>query len=77
MGKRKGLITASELTDRMSQMIDFVKFNIYILSTNSGPGMGFEFGDFDTEKKRRKRFETALRELIEEEVKRHYNIIPG
>jgi hypothetical protein len=39
--------------------------------------MGFEFGDFDTEKKRRKRFETALRELIEEEVKRHYNIIPG
>jgi hypothetical protein len=77
MGKRKGLITASELTDRMSQMIDFVKFNIYILSTDSGPGMGFEFGDFDTEKKRRKRFETALRELIEEEVKRHYNIIPG
>jgi hypothetical protein len=77
MEKRKGLMTASELTDRMSQMIDFVKFNIYILSTDSGPGMGFDFGDFDTEKEIRKKFETALRELIEEEMKRHYDIIPG
>ena len=77
MEKRKGLLKASELTDRMSEMINFVKFNIYILSSDSGPGIGFDFGDFDTEKEKRKKFETTLRELIEEEVKRHYDIIPG
>lgn len=77
MEKRKGLMTASELTDRMTLMIDFVKFHIYILSTDSGPGRGWDFENFDTEKEIRKEFETALRKLIEEEVKRHYDIIPG
>ena len=77
MKNKKGLMRASELTERMSQMINLVKFNIYILSTNRGPGMGFEFSNFDKEKQIRKNFETELRKLIEKELKRHYDIIPG
>jgi hypothetical protein len=77
MEKRKGLITSSEFTDKMLEIINFIKFNIYIISPHSGPGIGFDFENFDEEKIKRKNFETSLRKLIEKEIKRHYNIIPG
>ena len=76
--KRKGLMKVQELTERMNDIINAVVWNVYGRPIDGKPGVTFDFDDavFESEKKKRKQFRDKVRELIEEEIKRHYDIIP-
>jgi len=74
--KRRGLMKAKELTERINNIMNSVVWNIYGRPIDGKPGNTFDFTDFDLEKKRRKNFRDKVRKIIEEEIKRHYDIIP-
>jgi hypothetical protein len=76
MSKKKGLMKVAELTDRIAEITNSVVWNVYGRPVSGKPGITFDFTDFELEKIRRKKFRDKVRELIEEELKRHYHIIP-
>jgi len=76
MSRKKGLMKVAELTDRIAEIMNSVVWNVYGRPVYGKPGITFDFTDFELEKIRRKKFRDKVRELIEEELKRHYHIIP-
>lgn len=76
MSKKKGLMKVAELTDRIAEITNSVVWNVYGRPVSGKPGITFDFTDFELEKIRRKKFRDKVRDLIEEELKRHYHIIP-
>ena len=76
MSRKKGLMKVAELTDRIAEIMNSVVWNVYGRPVSGKPGITFDFTDFELEKIRRKKFRDKVRELIEEELKRHYHIIP-
>jgi hypothetical protein len=76
MSKKKGLMKVTELTERITEIMNSVVWNVYGRPVSGKPGITFDFTDFEQEKIRRKKFREKVRELIEEELKRHYDIIP-
>jgi len=76
MSKKKGLMKVEELTDRVTEIMNSVVWNVYGRPVSGKPGTTFDFTDFESEKKRRKKFRDKVRELIEKELKIHYDIIP-
>ena len=76
MFRKKGLMKVAELTDRIAEIMNSVVWNVYGRPVSGKPGITFDFTDFELEKIRRKKFRDKVRDLIEEELKRHYHIIP-
>ena len=76
MSRKKGLMKVAELTDRIAEIMNSVVWNVYGRPVSGKPGITFDFTDFELEKIRRKKFRNKVRDLIEEELKRHYHIIP-
>lgn len=76
MSKKKGLMKVTELTERITEIMNSVVWNVYGRPVSGKPGTTFDFTDFELEKVRRKEFRDRVRELIEVELKRHYDIIP-
>jgi len=76
MSRKKGLMKVAELTDRIAEIMNSVVWNVYGRPVSGKPGITFDFTDFELEKIRRKKFRDKVRDLIEEELKRHYHIIP-
>jgi len=76
MSRKKGLMKVAELTDRIADIMNSVVWNVYGRPVSGKPGITFDFTDFELEKIRRKKFRDKVRDLIEEELKRHYHIIP-
>jgi len=66
----------TELTERTAEIMNSVVWNVYGRPVSGKPGITFDFTDFEREKMRRKKFRDTVRELVEEELKRHYHIIP-
>ncbi len=76
MSKKKGLMKVTELTERVTEIMNSVVWNVYGRPVSGKPGITFDFTDFELEKIRRKKFRDKVRDLIEEELKTHYDIIP-
>ena len=76
MSRKKGLVKVAELTERIADIMNSVVWNLYGRPVSGKPGITFDFTDFELEKIRRKKFRDKVRDLIEEELKRHYHIIP-
>lgn len=76
MSRKKGLMKVTELTDRIAEIMNSVVWNVYGRPVSGKPGITFDFADFELENIRRKKFRDKVRDLIEEELKRHYHVIP-
>ncbi len=76
MSRKKGLMKVTELTERVTEIMNSVVWNVYGRPVSGKPGITFDFADFESEKKIRKNFRDKVRKFIEEELKRHYDIIP-
>lgn len=74
--KRKGLMEVTELTERINEIMNSVVWNVYGRPVFGKPGITFDFADFESEKKWRKNFRDKVRKLIEDELKKYYDIIP-
>jgi len=76
--EKKLLMPLSEFNNRVSIIMDTMKLQIYVRGVKRHPGIGFMFLDLKDEQflKTKEDFLSAIRTLVEHEIKRYYDIIP-
>lgn len=76
--EKKLLMPISEFNERVSTIMDTIKLHIYIRGVKKHPGIGFMFLDLKDEQhiKTKNDFLTAIRSLVEHEIKCYYDIVP-
>lgn len=76
--EKKLLMPLSEFNERVSTIMDAMKLQIYVRGVKKHPGIGFMFLDLKDEQhiKTKEDFLSAVRTLVEHEIKRYYDVVP-